>query len=105
MNLIHIIRGDEKQYIEQAKEIIAATFDDAKNRLGKSGFKSSQVTTQIITGEESRAEAIVREAREGGYGTIVVGRRGLSEVEEFSMGRVSNKVVYLAKGLAVWIVN
>ena len=105
VNLIHIIRGDEKQYIEQAKKIITATFDDAKNRLGKSGLKSGQVTSKIITGEESRAEAIVREAREGGYGTIVAGRRGISKVEEFSIGRVSNKVVYLAKGLAVWIVN
>ena len=105
VNLLHVIRGDEKQYIEQAKDIIIATFDDAKNRLEKLGFKSSQVTSKIITGEESRAGAIVRQARRGGYGTIVVGRRGLSEVEEFSMGRVCNKVVYLAKGLAVWVIN
>jgi len=105
VNLLHVIRGDEKQYIEQAKDVITTTFDHAKNRLEKSGFKSSQVTSKIITGEESRAGAIVRQARQGGYGTIVVGRRGLSEVEEFSMGRVCNKVVYLAKGLAVWVIN
>jgi nucleotide-binding universal stress UspA family protein len=105
VNLIHIIRGDEKQYVQQAKQIITAIFDDAKNRLEKSGFKPSQVTTKIITGQESRADAIVREARQSGYSTIVVGRKGLSKVEEFSIGRVSNKVVYLSKGLAVWVVN
>ena len=43
--------------------------------------------------------------REGGYGTIVVGRRGLSKVYEFFMGRVSDKVLHLAKDMAVWIVE
>ena len=69
----------------------------AKSRLEKSGFKPNQLSAKIITGEESRAGAIIQEARQGGYGTIVTGRRGLSEVKEFSMGRVSNKLIYLAK--------
>jgi hypothetical protein len=36
---------------------------------------------------------------------IVVGRRGLSRVEEFFMGRVSDKVLQLAKEMAVWVVT
>ena len=105
VNLFHVIRGDEKNYIEQRKETISSVFDDAKKRLAEFGFQASQVTTKLAIGEESRAEAIVREARQGGYSTIVVGRRGFSEVGEFSMGCVSNKVVYLARALAVWVVN
>ena len=61
--------------------------------------------TKLITGVASRAGAIVEEAKKGSYGTIVVGRRGLSKVEEFFMGRVSNKVIHLAKEMAVWVIS
>jgi nucleotide-binding universal stress UspA family protein len=73
--------------------------------LGKAGVKGDQVSTKVVTGVASRAKAIVEEARKGGYGTIVMGRRGLSRLEEFYMGRVSNKVLQLAKEMAVWVVN
>ena len=45
-----------------------------------------------------------KEAQEGNYGTIVMGRRGLSRVYEFLMGRVANNVLSRAEGFAVWIV-
>ncbi|MBE9535512.1 MAG: universal stress protein, partial [Proteobacteria bacterium] len=48
---------------------------------------------------------IIQYALKGEYGTIVVGRRGLSEVEEFPMGRVSNKIIHMSKELAVWVVS
>lgn len=41
----------------------------------------------------------------GGYGTIVLGRRGLSQVEKFTMGSVSSKTLQLAEEMAVWIVQ
>jgi hypothetical protein len=41
----------------------------------------------------------------GGYGTIVMGRKGYSEVGEFELGRVTNKVIQLAGTMAVWVVN
>ena len=105
IRLIHVIRGEDKDYIKNAGKVINEFFDEAKERLEKSGFKPRQISTKIITGKESRAGAIVEIARKEGYGTIVMGRRGHSERKEFSMGRVTNKVVYMAKGLAVWVVN
>ncbi|MEZ4548914.1 MAG: universal stress protein [Desulfobacterales bacterium] len=42
----------------------------------------------------SRAGAIIREATDNGFGAIVVGRRGISKVEEFFLGRVSTKVIH-----------
>ena len=53
----------------------------------------------------TKSDAIVKEANEGGYGTIVVGRRGLSRVREFFIGRVSMKVIQLARKHAVWVVS
>jgi nucleotide-binding universal stress UspA family protein len=59
----------------------------------------------LVSDVPSRAEAIVKEAREGDYGTIVLGRRGLSKVQEFLLGRVSNKVINIIRRRALWIVT
>ena len=105
LTLIHVIRSKGTEYLEGVEKDMKGVFDEAKTRLIKSGFESSQITTKIITGAHSRAGAIIEEAKEGGYGTIVIGRRGLSKVQEFFMGRVSSKVIQLAKGHAVWVVS
>jgi nucleotide-binding universal stress UspA family protein len=103
--LLHVIRGSDRGYIQEVETMMSRAFEQATSRLIQSGFTNGQVKTRIITGARSRAEAIVQTAREGGYGTVVVGRRGLSKVTEFFMGRVGNKVIQLAKGQAVWVVS
>ncbi len=98
--------GDaDAKWSEGLRMEMEPVFDDAKNRLISAGFDPDRVSTKLITGAGSRAGAIVEEAKEGGYGTIVVGRRGLSKVQDFFMGRVSNKVLHLAKNMAVWVVD
>jgi nucleotide-binding universal stress UspA family protein len=105
VGLIHVIRGENENFIKEEKERINPVFDEARARLIESGFKSSQIKTRIITGTHSRAGAIFEEAKSQGYGTIVVGRRGLSKVRDFFMGRVSHKIIHMAKKHAVWVVN
>lgn len=105
VNLTHVIRTEEKKGIAEAEINIGAVFDYAKTRLIDSGIKLNQITKQIITGAKSRADAIVKEAKQCDYGTIVVGRRGISNVPDFFMGRVSNKVIQLARGHTVWVVS
>jgi nucleotide-binding universal stress UspA family protein len=89
----------------QAEQAVVDLFEQSIARLEKAGLKSDLITMKTVTKMPSRAKAIVEEAKKDGYGTIVLGRRGLSRVEEFFMGRVSNKVMQLAKEMAVWVVN
>lgn len=96
---------DEEEWLETMKKKIDPAMEEAKDRLINAGFTSSRVTTKIISGKRSRAKALVEEARDGGYGTIVMGRRGLSAVQEFFMGRVTNKVLHMVDNMAVWIVS
>jgi nucleotide-binding universal stress UspA family protein len=117
INLFHAIRGDHsihsgiahlffpKESFEEAEDGAKAVFDIAKRRLEDAGFASGQITAKLVSGVPSRAEAIIKEAREGDYGTIVLGRRGLSKVQEFLLGRVSNKVISIIRRRAVWIVT
>ena len=97
--------SEQKELYDLAKEEINPVFKKAVTALTNAGFDKKQITTNLISGVGSRAGTIVEEARRGGCGTIVIGRRGISKVEEFFMGRVSNKVINLARDMAVWVVN
>ncbi len=89
---------------EEVKKDIPRMVGLYKARLEKAGVKGSRISSQVNLHSSSRAQDILTEAREGAYGTIVMGRRGLSKVHQFLMGRVTNKVLHRAEGFAVWIV-
>jgi nucleotide-binding universal stress UspA family protein len=117
ITLLYVIRGIgsfqkgipdlflPKAHIEAAEKGITWVFDKAKRYLTDSGFKSDQIKTKTILNADSRAAAIDKEARDGDYSTIVLGRRGLSKVEEFFMGRVSKKVINTIRNRSVWVVT
>jgi nucleotide-binding universal stress UspA family protein len=105
VTLYHAVRAHDEEISHKAENSMKSVFEKATSRLENAGFRRNQITARTATEVLSRAGAIIQYALKGGYGTIVVGRRGLSEVEEFSMGRVSNKVIHMAKELAVWVVS
>lgn len=94
----------DESCIEAFQLKVGRLFQDVKQILIKSGFESERISEKIVSGVLSRSDAIVNEAEEGGYGTIVVGRRGLSKIEAFFMGRVGHEVVYGGKKNTVWVV-
>jgi nucleotide-binding universal stress UspA family protein len=93
-----------KQLMNDAEKEIQPAFDTAKAHLAKLDVAPNRVTTQIVTSVRSRAAAIVQEAKKNEYGTIIVGRRGITEVAEFAMGRVTNKLTQMARHQALCIV-
>ncbi len=105
IELLHVIRLKDNDEVAQAEIAINKVFQDATKRFTEAGFPLGNITSRIITGVESRSEAIVKEAKAGRFGTIVVGRRGLSKVKEFSIGRVASRVAQLSTDAAVWVVN
>jgi len=70
-----------------------------------SGFKSKSISTRMITDKNSRARAIADEARQYDFGTIVMGRKGRSRVREFFIGRVTNKLIHMARDRSIWIIR
>ena len=120
MTLFHAIRGISfstegvedifpeayrQQLLTEAESEIQPALQLAKANLKKLDISPERVSTKITKSVRSRAVAIVQEAKQSGYGTIVVGRRGITEVAEFSMGRVTNKLTQLAKEQALCIVD
>jgi len=88
-----------------AAKMLEPAFDRAQAGLVSAGIDPSRISRKVVPATSNSANAIIEEAEKGGYDTIVVGRRGISHAEEFMMGRVSNKVVHLAKEKTVWVVS
>lgn len=93
-----------KSITEDAQTKIGPIMERAKTRLIEVGVPADNISIKIANGVTSRASAIVEEAVQGKFGTIVCGRRGVSQVDDFSMGRVANKLTQLARSQALCIV-
>lgn len=94
----------QKQWANQQNRLIVELIKSAEMRLSDAGFNPALIQTEILTGGISRAVVISKTAENRLCGTIVVGRRGLSMIREFMMGRVTMKVLHKAHQQAVWIV-
>ncbi|WP_419663567.1 universal stress protein [Desulfosarcina variabilis str. Montpellier] len=109
VRLLNVIRGGPKPDIDLLEDNgigeTGEVFKSPINILVNAGFPPENISTKTVTGVLSRAGAIVNAAHGGDWATIVVGRRGLSSVSEFFMGRVSNKVVQAGRKDTVWIVT
>jgi nucleotide-binding universal stress UspA family protein len=93
-----------REYADDHNKQMGKTFASLRQKLIDLGFEDQNITEKIITGAFSRAGAIVEEAEAQDCGTIVVGRKGISSVQEFFMGRVSNKIIHIGRKWTVWII-
>ena len=92
--------------VEDAKkDKVKAFMDKAKKVLVKAGFPAKNVAIKIRKKKAGIARDILKEAQQGKYSTLVIGRRGLSAIRQFMMGSVSNKIVQLAKSVSVIVVD
>ena len=100
-----ILDEDMKERLfEEMQNDFPQMFDKYTESLKRSGVVKARISSKHTFPSYSRAGDILREAENGGYGTIVLGRRGLSKPPEFLMGGITSKVLSRAKGFAVWIV-
>ena len=94
-------------YLEKTRADTLSLMEAAAGRLATHGIPEKQVhlKIQICKKPVSVAELILHEREQGDYGTIVIGRRGMSKKEEFLFGSVSNRIVREAKHCAVWVIE
>lgn len=85
-------------------EIVRSAMEQARERLIRSGFAEENLSLKMEAQKEGVARDILAEAQKG-YDVIVVGRRGMSEVREFFMGSVSQKILHGAGGIPVVVVG
>ncbi|MBW1828684.1 MAG: universal stress protein, partial [Deltaproteobacteria bacterium] len=72
--------------------------------LMQAGFEEGNIQSKVENSKKGVARDIINESKTG-YGTVVLGRRGLSGVQEFFLGSVSNKVINSVKNVSVFVVE
>ena len=101
-------KGRETWEKEKRGKIEAEIFTPAKQILKGKGIREDVVKIQTKLAEDAHADvalAILQEVKEGGYGTVVLGKRGISMLKEFMFGSVASKVVHHIEGCTIWIVE
>lgn len=116
VTVLHVIREPEEDFFpaETEKEKWYQDYgrktdlmlEEYRRMLVDSGFDSEDVSTRsTVRYCPSMAECILAERDNLEYGTLVVGRKGLSRKEEFLFGSISGKIVRTARNCTVWVVE
>jgi nucleotide-binding universal stress UspA family protein len=101
----HVFKqGYEKDWLDAGTGKIAPVLFEMRQRLTSRGFNDDRISEVILKEKRSRTEGILSEAGSQGFGTIVAGRKGLTDVSEYIMGRVIRKILYMGSDKAIWIV-
>jgi nucleotide-binding universal stress UspA family protein len=93
--LQEVLHREDNKRMEDFFEIVNEKFRAA-------GLKTSQIKTKTETQSYDISTAILKEARTGGYDTVVIGRRG--ERDAFFTGRIATRVVQSISKQTLWVI-
>jgi len=117
ITLLHVIKepspdivpdaSERQNQVEKARLETLDLMEKAARRLTSCGIPEKRIhlKIQVCRKPVSVADLILHEQKSGNYGTVVIGRRGVSKREELLFGSVSSRVVREAKQCSVWIVE
>ncbi len=93
-------------YQSEQEERARMLFGQTKKILQGYGINPQAVSSRCqMAGGQSISEAILELQTKEDYGTIVVGKRGISKAEEFLFGSISNALIHNGRDIAVWVIG
>jgi nucleotide-binding universal stress UspA family protein len=109
----HILSEEEKQdrkkvvdkWIAGRKSKMEPVFKKAIDTLTNTGINPRQIATKSLSDSTDVAESILEEAKDGGYQTIVLARRGIVTGNHLLMGSVTSKIIARGSGVAITIIE
>jgi nucleotide-binding universal stress UspA family protein len=94
----------EELWQHAAGQEIAPYIKKAQQMLFKAGMDESQISATVVDGSRKPARDILQEAKRSDCGTVVLGRRGVSGVNDYTTGSIARKVLEDSTDMAIWIV-
>lgn len=93
-------------YKMEQEEKAKMLFAQAIKILQGHGIAAHAITSRCqIASQQSISAAILDLQVRENYGTIVVGKRGISKAEEFLFGSISNALIHNGRDIAVWVIG
>ncbi len=94
------------EYRDEQEERAKMLFAQAQKILQKHGINPQVIVSRCrMAGGQSISNAILELQTKENYGTIVVGKRGISKAEEFLFGSISNALIHNGRDIAVWVIG
>lgn len=95
-----------QEYREEKEAAAQEVFSRAGQVLAGHAIGEARITTtcMMATGK-TFSKTILQVQKDGEFGTVVLGKRGISKAEEFLFGSVSNAVIRECHEFTVWVVS
>jgi nucleotide-binding universal stress UspA family protein len=77
----------------------------ATDKLGRLGLAPERITTEIKLARRSVTDDIIAEARKGLFDSLVIGRRGITKLEELIIGSISESILHKCHDVPIWIID
>ena len=101
VTLLHVQTDETVKNENEIREMM----DIARSLLVKAGIPEEAITIEVREKRAGIGNDILNEIAGSGYGTVVVGRRGISRAQQLFFGSVSNKIVQNTNDCTVWVVE
>ena len=109
----HILTGGEMtarrvvadKWLINEKLATEPMFQSAIEILTRAGIDRERIETKTIYDSTNEVASILEETRDGGYLTLVLGRYGLSWIDEHVLGSTTGKIIHRGAGLAICVVE
>lgn len=104
------VSGIRSERLEHGRETVDAgekkaksALDYARQILCHKGFPSKNVTTKLLHKEFGTIKDIIREAREGAYNAVALGRRGYMLFESVLSTSITRKILEEKVDFPLWV--
>lgn len=92
-----------EQRMRESEAMGKKALKQARSELLKNGFADAQVFNKLRASKFSKEDEIINEGSEGKYDAVVLGRRGLSRLEETFSESVTNALFEKEWDFPLWI--
>ena len=93
----------ERFVVEGDKRCVQNFYTHALKKFKDAGIGEDRILIKEVKPRMNVGKAIITELKKGKYGTVVIGRRGISR--SFFMGKVSEYVIEKIENCALWLVS
>jgi len=101
LELLNMLSKEEQKRYAAANRYL----NKAVERLERNGISPEYVTTEVKISTSSPASELLYIARKGFFDALIIGRRGVSKLEELILGSVSCTLLEKCHDVPVWIID
>jgi nucleotide-binding universal stress UspA family protein len=101
LELLNMLTKEEQKRYAAANRYL----NKAVAQLERNGISPEHVTSELKLSTTSPAAEVLNIAREGFFDALIIGRRGVSKLEELILGSVSTTLLHKCHDVPIWIID